>query len=383
MPWKETCVMDQKIQLIGNWLSGDYSIAELSRIFSISRKTIYKWIERYQKNRENGLTNQSSRPLTLARATPSETVSEILTFKTRHSKWGARKLLARLKVHQPEKVWPVTSTVHAILKRHNLVDVRRKRHHTPAYSQPFIKVTQPNEVWCADYKGQFRLGSGNQCYPLTITDSYSRYILGCWGLAHPAYKPTRDYFERIFREYGLPNAIRTDNGAPFASVSTGGVSRLNVWFIKLGIIPERIAKGHPEQNGRHERMHRTLKAEATKPPQANMSAQQRVFDRFTSYFDHERPHEALGQQTPASVYRKSERPYPEKLPAVEYPGNYIIRHIHKGGGLKWKNREIYLSEVLAGEYIGLTETDNGIWKIYFSFYPIALLDERTWLIHSL
>jgi putative transposase len=380
MPWKETYVMDQKIQLIGKWLSKEYSITELSRLYQISRKTVYKWIARYQNNREQGLNERSSRPATLARATAAETVSEILICKHRHSRWGARKLLARLKEQYPAKAWPVTSTVQTILKRHGLVEVRRKRHHTPPYSEPFLKVTQPNEVWCADYKGQFRLGSGSLCYPLTLTDSYSRYLLGCWGLAHPSYQPTRQHFERAFQEYGLPNAIRTDNGAPFASVSIGGLSQLSVWFIKLGIVPERIAKGHPEQNGRHERMHRTLKAEATKPPQYSMTAQQRVFDRFTVYFDDERPHEALGQKPPASVYRRSERQYPKKLPVIEYPTSYKIRHVHRGGTLKWQNKEIYLSGVLAGEYIGLTEVDNDIWKIYFRFYPVGLLDARSFTL---
>ncbi|MFZ7104876.1 MAG: DDE-type integrase/transposase/recombinase [Peptococcaceae bacterium] len=383
MPWKETCVMDQKIHMISNWLSGNYTITELSSIHSVSRKTLYKWIERYKKDCENGLKEVSSRPLSCSRATPSNIISDILILKNRHPTWGARKLLGWLKIHQSDKRWPVSSTTHEILKRHGLVHKRRKRHHTPPYTQPFLKVTQPNEVWCADYKGQFRLGCGSLCYPFTLTDSYSRYILGCWGLEHPAYEPTRYYFERAFREYGLPNAIRTDNGAPFASVGIGGLSKLSVWFIKLGIVPERIEKGHPEQNGRHERMHRTLKAEATKPPQYNMRGQQRIFNRFQYDFDNERPHQALGQKTPATVYRVSDREYPKRLPAIEYPDFYKVRHIHNGGSLKWKNKEIYLSSALAGEYIGLTEIDNGIWNIYFSFYPVCILDERTLTIRNL
>ena len=375
--------MDQKIRMISNWLSRNYSIAELSKIHSVSRKTIYKWIERYQKNREQGLNDLSSRPTILARATPAQTVSDILISKSQHANWGARKLLAWLKDHNPDKVWPAASTVHIILKRHDKVDVRRKRHHTPPYSQPFSQITHPNEVWCADYKGQFRLGCGSLCYPLTLTDSYSSYILGCWGLEHPAYQPTRNYFERAFREYGLPNAIRTDNGTPFASVGAGGLSQLSVWFIKLGIVPERIKKGHPEQNGRHERMHRTLKAETIKPPQYSMSAQQRIFDRFRIDFVNERPHEACGQKPPVTVYRRSERKYSEKLTAIEYPGFYKIRHVHSGGALKWQNKEIYLSSVLTGEYIGLVEIDNDIWKIYFSFYPVCTLDVRTFTLQPI
>jgi transposase InsO family protein len=375
--------MDQKIKMISSWMSGDYSVTELSRIHNVSRKTIYKWIERYQYDEENGLKDLSSRPLACARATPADMVSEIILLKNRYPDWGARKMLGWLERHQPVKKWPVASTMHDILRRHGLVKSRQKRHHTPPYSEPFLKAVQPNEVWSADYKGQFRLGCGIYCYPFTLTDNYSRYLLGCHGLAHPAYEPTSYYFEKAFREYGLPNAIRTDNGVPFASTGMRGLSKLSIWFIKLGIIPERIEKGHPEQNGRHERMHRTLKAEATKPSQYSMAAQQLVFDRFQGYFNNDRPHGALGQNTPASVYTASNRKYPDKLSAIEYPHHYQIRHVHRGGGLKWGNKEMYFSSALAGEYVGLTEVDNGIWNIYFSFYPVAILDERTFTIKSL
>ena len=383
MPWKEIYVMDQKIRMIGRWLSGEYSITELSRIHGISRKTVYKWIERYQQDRKNGLRELTSRPLTNARSTPAATVTEILVAKEKHTTWGARKLRVWLEKHQPGKQWPASSTMHDILKRHGLVKVRRKRRQTAPYTDPFLRATQPNEVWSADYKGQFRLGCGKYCYPLTITDNYSRYILGCWGLEHPAYESTRNYFEKAFREYGLPSAIRTDNGVPFASTGIRGLSRLSVWFIKLGIVPERIEKGHPEQNGRHERMHRTLKAEATRPPKSNLRDQQEVFDRFRHYFDNERPHEALGQQVPAAVYRKSIRGYPDKVPDIEYPDHYKKRHVHTGGTIKLRNKEIYLSGTLAGEWVGLTEVDNGIWNIYFSFFPIARLDEHTLTVKSL
>lgn len=382
MPWKEIYVMDQKIQMISNWLSGDYGITELSRLHHVSRKTVYKWIERYQEDEEKGLRDLSSRPLTCARATPAEVVGEIIVLKNRYPDWGARKILSWLRRHRPGQQWPVASTMHDILQRHGLVKTRKKRHHTPPYGDPFMKAVQPNEVWSADYKGQFRLGCGSYCYPFTLTDNYSRYLLGCHGLAHPAYEPTRYHFEKAFREYGLPNAIRTDNGVPFASTGIRGLSKLSVWFIKLGIVPERIEKGHPEQNGRHERMHRTLKAEAIKPPQHSMAAQQREFDRFQEYFNTDRPHAALGQNTPASVYKKSNRRYPEKLPLIEYPAHYKVRRIHQGGGLKWGNTETYFSGTLAGEYVGLTEAGNGIWNIYFSFFPVAILDERTFTFKS-
>lgn len=382
MPWRETCVMDQKISMVSDWLSEEYSITELSRIHGVSRKTLYKWIERYASDKESGLQERTSRPLTMPRATSPELVAEILAAKSRHEHWGSRKLLAWLWSHQPEKDWPAASTASEILKRHGMVRTRRKRHHTPPYNEPFLKSNQPNEVWCADYKGQFRLGEGSLCYPLTLTDSYSRYLLGCWGQQHPAHLPTKSHFEIAFREFGLPSAIRTDNGAPFASVGMGGLSRLAVWFVKLGIRPERIEKGHPEQNGRHERMHRTLKAEAINPPRKNLNEQQRVFDRFRATYNYERPHEALGQRTPASLYRNSLNEYPAKLPEVEYPTNLSIRQVKDNGCFKWKSQELYLSGSLAGELVGLKQIDNGIWDIYFSFYPVGILDERDLRITS-
>ncbi|OGO42147.1 MAG: hypothetical protein A2137_02900 [Chloroflexi bacterium RBG_16_58_8] len=382
MSWKETRVMDEKIKMISNWLSGEYSITELSRIHEISRKTLYKWIERYEADQETGLQERSRKPFEMPRATSPELVADILAAKSRHEHWGSRKLLAWLARHQPEKRWPAASTTSEILKRHGMVHARRKRHHTPPYSHPFFKSNRPNEVWCADYKGQFRLGEGKLCYPLTLSDSHSRFLLGCWGLYHPAYLPTRYCFERAFREYGLPGAIRTDNGTPFASVGLGGLSSLAVWFVKLGIYPERIEKGHPEQNGRHERMHRTLKAEAISPPRKNIREQQKAFDRFRTAYNHERPHEALGQKPPVSVYQHSAREYPARLPDIEYPQNFRIRQVKQGGSFKWQNHELYLSGALAGELVGMKEIGNGIWQIYFSFYPLGILDERTLLIRS-
>ncbi len=377
MPWKETHVMDGKIQVVSNWLSGEYSITELSQIHEVSRKTLYKWIRRYEADRDSGLMERSRRPLVMPRATPEDVVAEILEARARHEHWGSRKLLAWLRSRQPERKWPAASTASEILKRHGMVRSRRVRHHTPPYSEPFLKSNQPNEVWYADFKGQFRLGNRELCYPLTLSDSYSRYLLGCWGLAHAAYLPTRSCLELVFREYGLPSAIRTDNGVPFASVGLGGLSSLGVWLVKLGIHPERIEKGHPEQNGRHERMHRTLKAEAISPPRKSMEEQQRAFDRFRVTYNQERPHEALGQRVPASVYRSSTRVYPDKPSDVSYPQSLAVRQVKDSGCFMWRNEELYLSGALAGERIGLKEIGVGLWHIYFSFYPMGVLDERT------
>jgi len=377
MPWKETRVMDQKIQMIGDWLSEEYSVSELSRIYGVSRKTLYKWIGRYGMDPDGGLKDQSRVPLTMPRATSPELVAEILACRSSHERWGARKLLAWLGDRQPEKKWPAASTTSEILKRHGMMHSRQKRHHVAPYSEPFLKSYQPNEVWCGDFKGQFRLGVGDLCYPLTVTDSFSRLLIGCWGLEHPSYLPTRSRFERAFIEYGLPAAIRTDNGAPFASVAIGGLSSLAVWFIKLGIWPERIEKGHPEQNGRHERLHRTLKAEAISPPRKTFQEQQRAFDRFRASYNVERPHEALGQKPPASIYQTSSRKYPARLAAVEYPRSFKERRVLRGGTIKWRGEETYLSSVLGGEMVGLSQVDNATWQIYFSFYPLGLIDDTT------
>lgn len=218
---------------------------------------------------------------------------------------------------------------------------------------------------------------GNLCYPLTISDNFSRYILSCQGLSHPTLEETKPWFDKVFKEYGLPEAIRTDNGYPFASVGLGGLSQLSVWFIKLGIKPERIEPGHPESNGRHERMHRSLKEATANPPQSNMQEQQKVFDEFVPEYNQERPHEALGQKTPASYYRVSLRPYPVKVPKVEYQGDVMIRQVRHSGDIKWQGELIYVSEALAGEPVALKQKEKHLWEIRFSSYPLGILNELT------
>jgi transposase InsO family protein len=376
MPWKETCVMDEKVKLIADWLSEDYSITDLSEIYHVSRKTVYKWIDRYDIMGLDGLKDKTSAPLTRPRATPLDIISYILAAKSRHTKWGPRKLIAWLKNQYPEKKWPVASTAQTILKREGWVKTRHRRRHTPSYTEPFINSKAPNDVWCADFKGQFRMGEGRICYPLTISDSYSRYLLCCQGLYRPTYSGTKLHFEHVFREYGLPRAVRTDNGAPFASVALGGLSSLAVWLVKLGITPERIEPGKPEQNGRHERFHRTLKEATINPPRYSLAEQQRAFDRFRPEYNTERPHEAHGQKPPASVYQRSSREYPDKLPIIIYPDHYIVRQVRIGGPLKWKGDLVYVSKALVGEPLGLKQIDDQLWEVYFSFLLLGILDER-------
>jgi transposase InsO family protein len=375
MPWKETCVMDEKVKFIADWLRNEYSITELSCRYGVSRKTLYKWIQRYQKEGPAGMQEKSSVPLTNPRTTPLEIVSYILAAKSHHSKWGARKLVPWLQNKHPEKKWPALSTVQIILKREGWVKSRHRRHHTPPYSEPFIHSQAPNDVWCADFKGQFLLGEGKLCYPFTLTDSWSRYLLSCQGLYRPTYAETRLYLERALREYGLPRAIRTDNGAPFASVALGGLSHLAVWLVKLGIRPERIEPGKPEQNGRHERFHRTLKEAVITPPRHTLLTQQEAFDHFKTEYNDERPHEAHGEKTPTAVYRTSPRKYPAELAEVEYHHSFTVRQVRSGGPIKWKGDLVYVSKALTGEPVGLKQIDDRSWEVYYSFIPIGTLDE--------
>ena len=382
MPWKETSAVEQRMELITNWLSQNYSVVELSRIHGVSRKTIYKWLGRYETDEVDGLKEHGRAPLHHPNATGAEIVEMIVQAKLVHQRWGPKKLLARLEREHPDGRWPALSTVSEILRRHGLVKHRHQRHHTPPYSEPFQACHEPNAVWSADYKGQFRLGNGRLCYPLTISDNYSRYLLGCWALEHPSYEQTQPWFEWSFREYGLPHAMRTDNGAPFAAVTVGGLSRLAVWFIKLGVRPERIEPGQPQQNGRHERMHRTLKEATVAPPRDNYEQQQRAFDRFQNEFDNERPHEAIGQRTPASIYKRSPRRYPSKIPKVEYDTNTLVRHIHTSGCMKWKGEAIYVAGNLSGEDIGLRRISEHEWDMRYSFHHLGTFDERNGKIKS-
>ena len=375
MPWKETCAMDQKMQMIGDYLSGEYSITQLSEMYQVSRKTIYKWIRRYEAEGPSGLEERPRAPRGHPNATPLGTAREIVATKLRHQKWGPKKVVAWLEEHRPGERWPAASTAGEILKREGLVQSRRKRRRTPPYTEPFIKCNRPNEVWSADFKGQFKTGDGKHCYPLTITDNNSRYLLCCQGLSRPTFEESKPWFEWVFKEYGLPEAIKTDNGVPFASVGLGGLSKLSVWFIKLGIRPERIEPGHPEQNGRHERMHRTLKESTVNPPRGNIEEQQEAFGEFQYEYNFERPHEALGQKTPASSYHPSLRPYPVEVPKVEYAHDVIVRQVRHSGEIKWKGNLVYISEALAGEPVALKQKGEHLWEIRFSSYPLGVLNE--------
>lgn len=377
MPWKETCTMNERELFIKAWLEHDHRIALLCERYGVSRKTGYKWIERFKAEGMAGLCDRSRARLTQANRTPEVIVEKILTLKHRYPDWGPVTIESALYRAQPDQRWPASSTIGEILKRHGLVKPRRKRHKVPPQSQPLAHARAPNDVWSADFKGQFTLGDGHVCYPLTISDNCSRLLISCQGLYGPRLAPSMKVYERAFREYGLPKRIRTDNGFPFAMVTLGGLTPLTVWLIKLGVLPERIEPGCPQQNGRHERMHRTLKAATASPPRANLSAQQRAFNRFRKIFNEERPHHSLGRGLcPSDVHRPSPRPYPEKLRDIIYPDTLMVRKVKQGGYIKLNGHPYYITRQLTGEYVGLELIGDECWQLYFSELRLAVLDER-------
>ena len=376
MPWQETLLMDQRVQFIADYQRGVFDLADLARRYGISRKTAYKWIDRYEGDGPSGLLDRSRRPTSCPHATPAPVADALLELRRRHPTWGAKKLLKVLSRRQPAWTLPARSTVCDLLDRAGLVTPKR-RPTTPAHpGRPLTLMTAPNGIWTADFKGQFKTRNGVYCYPLTIVDGFSRYLLACQGLLSTAVSVARPPFLRLFREYGLPDMIRTDNGVPFATTALGRLSTLSVWWIRLGIRPELIEPASPQQNGRHERMHRTLKAEATRPPSANLQAQQVRFNRFRQEYNDERPHEALDQETPASQYRPSTRELPRRLAPVEYPGHFEVRLVSRNSGIRWKKHWVCVTHTLAGEYVGLEEVDDGLWDVYFGPIKLGRMDER-------
>lgn len=368
MPWKETCAVKERLQLVTLYHTGKYTVSELARQFRVSRRTAHKWLSRYRQMGISGLDEWSRAPHTQAHATPPAVVAALLDAKLAHPTWGPAKLLATGQAPEIAQDWPAVSTRGRILRQHGLVSRRKHRRRVSPWFQPFLGTDTPNAVWCADFKGYFLTADGARCDPLTVTDAYSRMLLGCEN-TRPDGRHVRPVFERLFREYGLPRAIRTDNGTPFASTGAGGLSPLSVWWVKLGILPERIRPAHPEQNGRHERMHRTLKQDTARPPAESREAQQTRFDRFRAEYNTLRPHEALGQIPPSALYTPSPRTYPERLGDIEYPPLTEVRRVRSNGQVKWHGTRVFISESLVGELIGITEDTDG-WLV--SFGPIAL-----------
>ena len=376
MPWSHTSPMDQRTQFIADYLREVLTVTELCDLYSVSRKTGYKWIDRYLRSGPAGLEERSRRPRLSPNATAEEIVQAFLDVRRRHPSWGAKKLLTIVHRRHPRWTLPGRSTVCDILSRHGMVPRKRNRRRIGHPGKPTSQILAPNDTWSADFKGQFKTHDGIYCYPLTVTDGFSRYLLGCQALYSTAVAGAKPVFTRLFKEYGLPKRIRTDNGVPFATNTLARLSSLSAWWIRLGVLPELIEPGKPQQNGRHERMHKTLKAEATKPAAGNLQAQQRKFNRFREEFNNERPHEALDQQTPGSIYQPSPREMPNKLPPLEYPDRFEVRYVSANGGIRWHKGWINVSITCVGEYVGLEEIDEGVWNVYFGPLKLGRLHER-------
>jgi putative transposase len=383
MPWRELEPMEQRLGLIREYESGLLTMTELAAQYDVSRKTAYKWLERYGQDGIRGLADRSRRPHTSPHTLPSEVVEAVIACRRRHPTWGAKKLVRVLRDQRPEMPWPARSTAAGWLHTRGLTAARRPPALRSTGSRaPLTSATAPNEVWTTDFKGEFRTGDGRYCYPLTVRDAFSRFVLRCDAQAGRTTAETQRHFARAFAEYGLPARIRSDNGGPFAGPGLGGLSQLAVWWIRLGIQPERIAPGHPEQNGSHEHFHGVLKAHTTRPPAATARAQQRRFAAFCVEYNQQRPHEALHDDTPAAHYRPSSRAFPRRLPPLEYPGHVEVRRVDQNGNLSWR-RPLFVSTALADQPVAFEEVDDGVWTIRFAHVVLGRFDERQHRIHPI
>jgi len=376
MPGKKTTPMTGRLNFIALYHTRLWSMTELCTRFGISRKTGYKWLGRNVQEGLSGLEEKPRVPRHCPHRIAPDVAAVLLGAKRLRPNWGPRKILPYVARHHPALELPAASSTGELFRNAVLSRPKRRRRRPRHLGAPTLHAGAPNEVWAADFKGQFRPGDGFSCYPLTAADAYSRYLPGCSARLSTKQVEAQPIFERLFQAYGVPGAIRTDNGAPFAAPAFCGLSKPSVWWIKLGIRHQRIEPGRPEQNGRHERMYRTLKAEATRPPERNQVAQQARFDRFCQVYNHERPHEALGQRPPAALYRPAPRRLPAKLAEPAYPGHYLARRVSNAGTFRFKSRQLFLSGTLLQERIALEETGDGIGAIYCYDVLLARLDER-------
>jgi transposase InsO family protein len=373
MPWRECSVTEERLRFVARLLEGE-GMSEVCREFGISRKTGYKIFNRYKDQGLDALADRSRRPVRYANQLPDQVERLIVDLKRDKPHWGARKIRELLLRQLAGDVrLPAKSTVHAVLDRHGLVKRARERRNRPQ-GTPLSAGAAANALWCADFKGEFKLGNGRYCYPLTVSDHASRYLLLCEAFESTREAPVIEAFQRLFRDRGLPVAIRSDNGLPFASPNgLYNLSRLSVWWLRLGIAIERIKPGHPQQNGRHERMHLTLKNEATRPPGLNGLQQQAKFDAFVHQFNAERPHQALAMRCPAEFYTASPRPY-DGLPQLEYPWHDRDILVTACGRICMHRKKINISTVLAGQKLGIKEVDDGIWLVSFMHYDLGYID---------
>ncbi len=366
---------EQRAELVKRYLAGE-SMTRLSSAYGVTRKTGYKWVTRYDEEGRAGLLDRSRAPRAHGRATPSELVSLIVRRKKKHPHWGPKKIMAMLRAESPQRPWPSNSTASELLKARGLVKKRRRHRRVTPYEAPFEGCESPNDVWAIDFKGDFRLQNGRKCLPLTLQDSYSRKVLRAHGLRSGADKFVWPILESAFEEFGLPRAIRSDNGPPFATCAPGGLSRLSIRLLKLGIRPERIDKGKPQQNGRLERFHLTLLREAISPPASTMRAQQNAFDIFVHQYNELRPHEALGQHPPNVFYEMSSRRYPCPQTLFEYVDEVDMRKVRPNGCIMWGKRDVYLSETLTGEQVALERVKPELWVVRFGPVTLGHIDKN-------
>lgn len=381
MPWICTNPMEERTKFVHAYQDGFFSVSELCERFSVSRKTGYKWIARYAEAGLDGLADQPRTPRTCPHQTPESVEELIVECRAKHPRWGPKKLKAYL-ARRHDVELPATSTIGAILSRRGLIEPRKRRRPSRHPGAPCLTTTAPNDIWTTDFKGQFKTKDGVYCFPLTVCDAHTRFILDVTALDSTKQKGAIPVFERLFTTYGLPAAIRTDNGVPFATRAICGLSKLSVWWTKLGIRHQRIEPGEPTQNGTHERMHRTLKAATARPPASTMRTQQKAFDLWRAEFNHERPHEALDDETPGLLYTPSTRPMPSRLPEPDYPGHFEVRRVSCCGTFRLNVGQIFLSQALNHEWIGLEETGDGIWDVYFYDVLLARLDERDFNLYA-
>lgn len=376
MPWTEIRPMDSKMQFVSFALNGDLTMTELCSIFNISRKTGYKWVYRYIEHGVKGLINQSKAPKTIPHKTSEKITDFIVSYRKKHPSWGARKIIQKAQQVAPGLEMPSETTISNIIKRQGLTNKKRKRRKLGHPGRPTATAKIPNDIWTTDFKGEFKTKDGQYCYPLTIMDEYSRFLIDCQGLKSTGYKGAFAVFKRAFKEYGLPSVIKSDNGIPFATTGIARLSKLSVWWIKLGIDPILIQPASPYQNGVHERMHKTLKYESTIPPSGDLKAQQRRFNVWKKEYNFDRPHESLKGNSPSMIYKHSFKRYPSRIPKVEYPSHFEVRYVSANKCFRWNHNAVAISSTLIHEYVGLEEVMDGIWAVYFSWKRLGFLDER-------
>jgi transposase InsO family protein len=381
MPWKESRAVDQRLQFLAEYQTKETTIIDLCRQFGISRPTAYKWIKRYEQLGPEGLSELSRRPKSCSHAILEQIENEVLAVRNRHPTWGPRKIRARLEHLDPGADWPAPSTIGQILNRAGLTKPQRIRRRVTPSAQPFGNITAPNQGWCIDFKGWFRTGDGQRCDPLTITDAFSRYLIRCQVVNKMDTPHVMAVCDAAMREFGLPDRIRSDNGSPFSGPGLLGLSRLSLKWLRLGIGHERIQPGCPQQNGRHERMHRTLKDETTQPPAATRASQQRRFNEFRKLFNNERPHEALEYQTPSQLYVCSARPYPNHIPEFEYTREFLVRAINHSGDMSWHQGRVFISRILGGDRVGLLQISDERYRVFYGPLVLGEFDETECLFH--